>query len=820
MSNRSSRCLCALGLACLLPSFAQAQLQLVSVPAFADLSPSSGDSNRAQASADLQVVVFDSAASNLVEQDTNRRRDVFVRTNGGTQLISQSGAAPANGDSTDADISADGEWIVFSSTASNLVENDQNGVADLFLYQRSTAQLQRLSPPGLESNGASHSPRISASGQRIVFVTSATNWTASDLNGLDDIVVFDRQSQTATRASISWDGGQVTDSPPRNPQISPDGRCVSMESNSTQHDVADLNGSVDYFVFDTQGGSIARASLGTMNSEISSVTAGRHWLRSCSELIFHSPDSNVMPGTMATGYFLRQGSLLTWLPITGYSLFQPAAIAGSHNGRYLVVGIESPVSGLSTLQTRVDLDTLQIQDSSSDFGLPQAISDNGNQVISVSLSAVAPPDRNLLTDLLMRDRALDLQTWISAPDPMQSSLLVANGTSGIGAGSYDTATSGQLRRHQALSADGRYVLFSSLASNLVIGDTNGVEDVFLRDRLLNQTVRVSRHVLGQQTSLAAAATDLSADGRIALFESCDDLGVINSPTVCDLFARDMQTGAIEVINIGLGGSPANRGGSPSSGHWGRLSGDGRWVVFTSRASNLTPEQNTVSARIYLRDRQLGTTLFLGAGLRPAISQNGRYVVWTDFDRLMFLDRDQGPAVAIPYHLGNPTSDELSLDWPSVSDSGRYIAYTASMNGLVSGDQDNALDVFVFDRQQASNVLISSSDVVSNNATGGAVPSLSADGRLVAFLTDNLPNPSFVAGHLVSWQDGGHWTFAGVDVLEPERALVSRPRFSADGRFLTFAGSDFGRTTLDRTGAMFDVWVSPTAEPTLFRNGFE
>lgn len=798
------------------------ELELASVAAFADVAPSNGASANARGSADLQVIVFDSAAENLVSADSNRFRDVFRRDAQGTRLISRSTAAAANGDSTTPDVSADGEWVVFSSSASNLVANDLNEVADIFVYRHSTGTLQRLTPPGGESNGASYAPRISANGQRVVFLSAATNWTGTDQNGLEEVIAYDLVSDTVFRASMGFSGDEITDHPPRNPQISPDGQCVSIESVSSQYDLTDSNNIVDYFIATLGGAGANRASTGSFWAQLTAVTGSQHLLLSCSQLIFHSTDGVGAIGQPIPGYFLNNGGLTSLLPVDAWANSSDVRMAASTNGQHVVFG-SNQAGNAGVTEQRVNLATMAVQNSTVTLGVPQAISDDGAKVVSMSLNPVAIADRNVLDDLVLRELPSGLQVWISRASATQPASLAANGGSAIGFGVY--ANDKLLRnRHQALSANGRYVLYSSHASNLVLDDTNGVEDVFRYDRQLQQTVRVNQTAIGGETTEPSAATDLSDDGNIVLFESCDDMGVVSSPTVCDLFAKNMQTGVTLPVSVSSSGIPANRGGSFSSGFWGRLSGDGQYVVFVSSANNLVDGQNTFAHRIYLRDRQLGVTSFVDFGSRPAISRNGRFVVYVR-NGLTVFDRSTGQTSILPLVPGGGVLGGI-VDWPNISESGRYVSYYSDANDLVAGDQDGVFDVFVFDRDTSTNTLISVAEGPVAGVLGGAISALSVDGRKVAYFTDNtnslgeLVAPQNVQGILVDWQTGQRQAFAGADVLDPSRAVLRRPRFSSDGSALVFAADQLSRSPIDVTGGMVDIYVSSTEISNLFSNGFE
>jgi Tol biopolymer transport system component len=150
----------------------------------------------------------------------------------------------------------------------------------------------------------------------------------------------------------------------------------------------------------------------------------------------------------------------------------------------------------------------------------------------------------------------------------------------------------------AISADGRFVAFQSAASNLVPGDTNGAQDIFVRDRQTGTTRRVSVGPGGVQTNAEASSgvPAISADGRFVAFES-DATNLVPGDTngAIDVFVRDRQTGTTRRISVGPGGVQGNSdSGGPA------ISADGRFVAFVSNASNLVPGDSNARFDVFVR----------------------------------------------------------------------------------------------------------------------------------------------------------------------------------------------------------------------------
>lgn len=225
---------------------------------------------RAAISSDGRFVAFYSYATNLVSGDTNRSEDVFVRDRktGNTQRVSVGpGEVQGNGASSGPAISADGRYVAFSSAATNLVSGDTNGVVDVFLRDRKLKTTDRLSqlPGGIQGNSYSWEPAISSDGQFIAFSSAASNLVPSDTNDVWDVFVHDRKAGRTWRVSVSSDGKQ-SDSIQGNgnarPAISGDGRFVAFYSDSNNLVPRDTNYTSDILLHDCKRRTTRRVSVG------------------------------------------------------------------------------------------------------------------------------------------------------------------------------------------------------------------------------------------------------------------------------------------------------------------------------------------------------------------------------------------------------------------------------------------------------------------------------------------------------------------------------------------------------------------------------
>ncbi|MFN8612666.1 MAG: Ig-like domain-containing protein [Vulcanimicrobiota bacterium] len=405
----------------------------------------------------------------------------------GTELVTlDSAGVQGNSGSLDPSTSADGRFVTFTSASNNLVAGDSNSTNDIFVRDRQTGVTTRVSvdSAGGQANGPSFLSHISDDGRFVSFESTASNLVAGDSNGASDVFVHDRQTGTTTRVSVGPMAQQANDAAFQS-SISPDGRFVGFASTATNLVTGDTNGTTDVFVHDRQTGTTTRVSVNSAGVE------GNN------------------------------------------SSFQPPSF--SADGRFVAY-----LSGATNLVAN---------------------------------------DTNGLQDLFLHDRQTATTTRIS----VGAGGLQANGTS-FG---------------PRVSADGRFVAFTSSATNLVAGDSNGRDDVFVHDRQTGTTTRVSLDSAGVQGDLDSGFPSLSADGRfVAFHSSATNLVPGDSNGQQDIFVHDRQNATTTRVGLGVAGAQGN---GASSTPW--ISANGLVVAFRSDASNLVPvDANGTVADIFVTDR--------------------------------------------------------------------------------------------------------------------------------------------------------------------------------------------------------------------------
>jgi len=270
----------------------------------------------------------------------------------------------------------------------------------------------------------------------------------------------------------------------------------------------------------------------------------------------------------------------------------------------------------------------------------------------------------------------------------------------------------------SISADGRFVAFSSGASNLVPGDTNTSPDIFVRDTLTNTTTRVSVDSAGNQGNGSSFYSNpsISGDGRFVAFNSeASNLVLGDTNNTNDIFVRDTLTNTTTGVSLDSAGNPGNRFSYNPS-----ISADGRFVAFPSLASNLVPGDTNNSYDIFVRDTLTNTTtrvLVDSAGNQrnigsysPSISADGRFVAFYSvasniagtrtFDIFVRDTLTNTTTNVSVDSAGNPGDGER----PSISADGRFVAFSSESSNIVPGDTNNSNDIFVVDTSSTPNVI--------------------------------------------------------------------------------------------------------------------
>jgi Tol biopolymer transport system component len=385
-----------------------------------------------------------------------------------------------NADSVESSISADGNYVAFTSRANNLVPDDTNLSTDVFVYDRNNGITERVSvkSDGSQGNGDSSAPSISGNGRYVAFIAEASNLVFNDVNRTKDVFIHDRDTDITERLSIASDGSQG-DAASYQVALSTDGRYVAFTSLASNLVADDTNINADVFVHDRNTAVTERISVAS-------------------------------DGTQGDGY-------------------HPTISA---DGRFVAF-----------------------------------TADSSNLVVN---------DSNGMSDIFVHDRNRNITELVS--------------------GSNDGSQGNLGAIFSAISADGRYVAFDSSSNNLVSEDTNAAEDVFVRDRKTGLTERVSIAIDGTQGNANSHIASISADGRYVVFQSlASTLISYDNNNVSDIFIHYRYVGITELVSITSNGGQGNSHSTRPA-----ISADGNYVVFQSLASNLIQDDNNARSDIFFR----------------------------------------------------------------------------------------------------------------------------------------------------------------------------------------------------------------------------
>jgi Tol biopolymer transport system component len=889
------------------PATAASALQLVSQlhPSCAPPAGGDGDSGLPIVSPDGRYVLFASAANNLTLTNNNnsvlpQRLNVFLRDRAGgtTTLVSANlaGTGGGNGDSFPRGISTNGQFALFESAASDLVAHDTNGVNDVFVRDvvNGTTTLVSVSTNGGSANGISRSPVMTPDGHYAAFVSAASNLVAGDTNGIPDVFVRNLPAGTTTLVSV---GATSTNSMPliipgnsssESPEITPDGRYVVFFSTATNL-VPGLTAAGDVYVRDVIGGTTAWASatarelfqllLGPTN-----VISYNACLSANGQYVAFEVSSNVWLGAATRGMVLRYNLAAGLTDVVDMNANVPYlsfdaihTLAMTPDGRFIVfVGNDNGTSGTTTAiylwDGLSDSETLVSGDLSGNVPTntlcdTPAVSADGQWVAFVSNAT------NLTANTLVGDyhaylfdvpagvtQLLDADTngvGVGVNPAMVPALSAAGGvvafesadllndnrhlTYDVFARDVATGATGLISaRHPALpsqtpdgissltsfsvSSNGQFVAFYSDADDIVPNDTNGCRDVFVRDLVLGTNLLVSVNMNGVAGDGISTDPAISGNGRyVAFTSSADDLVPGDTNQAQDVFIRDLQAGTTTLVSVSPDGITPGNADSYSP----QISTDGRYVLFHSKASNLTAGSfGTGVENLFVRDLQLGTNYALTtSGVTSAsMTLDGRYVAFVDtagsgngivytwdtqaaarvttnaaafgitliaispdgskiayfggsgvfglrvIDRLpnatafvtggnpafhpglqfstdgrfltyaltvpkqVFLyDYQSNSIVVVGRNFNSTSAASTNSDSPAISPDGRYIAYRSTATNIVPEDFNNAADVFIYDASNNATILVSVN--VSGTSTANSCslqPVFSADGQTLFF----------------------------------------------------------------------------------------
>ena len=810
-----------------------------------------GDSYAVGVSTNGRYVLFETTASDLIVGDTNNASDVLLRDLwAGTNILVSAATSglPGNADSDSAAMTPDGRYVAFVSAASDLVAGDTNGIRDVFVRDLVAGTTTLASVGAQLSQGRSEAPLITSDGRYVAFFSTATNLVPGVPQSGGEIYVRDLVGNTTVWASTyAREALQLFLNNATNPvsfghAISADGQFVAYEASPSSWPIT---------------GIVLRYNLGTGHTDIISTNAAVLFGQpETIQTLAMTPDGRFIAFTANTTFSLGQaGCIYVWDALSNSTTLVSGNLSGAvpvndasiwpaltPDGRF--VTFQSTATTLVTnsltgefhvyvrdLQagtTRLaDADPNGVGSGVTAITAPHITDDGRYVTFEAADGSLVPSNANQSWDAFIRDLLAGASELISKGDPA----LACHTPDGPG-------TLAPL----SVSAEGSMVAFTSSADDLVLNDTNGYPDVFVRDLAFDTTLLVSVDASGTMSGNSASGEPtISADGRFVAFSSsATNLLAGDKNKASDVFVRDLWSGSTALISVNSSGFNDN-----GASYTPIITSDGRAVLFHSQANNLLPGSfGTSVENLFWRDLGSTTTYAVSAfnssvysrALPVAVTSDGHFVayggqradwyVWdsqlhtnaysstvpdgtsiltlaispdgnriayvsaSSLTNLCLVDRAAGTLKL----LGSARS--ISHATPSFSADSRYLAYVTS-SANISSDTNGLNDVYLYDCLTASNTLVSQPYTPAGSANGDSdSPVISPDGRFVAYRS---AASNLVPGDLNGVPDVFLW-----DRLTGATMLLSVSFWSdssANNRSLTpvFSG--------DGTTVFFESWAS-------------
>lgn len=801
----------------------------------------SGDSFSPILSPDGRYVVFASLANNLALLNVPNPApprvppvlNVFLRDrlDHTTKLVSVSGdgAGGGNLDSIPRGLSTNGQYALFESAANNLIAGDANNASDIFVRDlvNNVTLLVSVSTNGATANGISRSAVMTPDGRYVTFVSAANDLVPGDTNGIADVFVRDLQAGTTVLASVgarsNTGGGSEL------PAITPQGRYVAFYSTATNL-VPGVTNTGEIFVRDLVAGTTAWASTNShaiMKAVLntSNAVACNHEISGDGQFVAFEacPFSSSGVRSWARGILLRQNLAtgLTDIVNTNISGIAAGSELTAHNlsmtpdGRFIAFlanayGTNGSTTAVEVWDGQSNTTVVASLDLSQSL-LTNSICDSPDMTPDGRFVAFLSNATNLTANPLTSGFHLyrcDLQT--------ATTVLVDADTNGFSP-ALNPMTAPQL------SADGSAVAFEALDGSLVANDNNKACDVFVRNVTGASTELISVGLPGWPSlapngSSVISSSCVSSNGRyVAFFSEADNLTLGDTNGVRDVYVRDLANGTNLLVSVNTNGMAGNGASMDAA-----ISGTGRFVAFTSGATDLVANDTTNAPDIFLRDLLSGTTTLVSmntngngpgnnASSSPSVSDDGRYVLF--FSRagdlvsgnvgnvngnLFWRDLLAGTNRAITTFSSSATVNAINA---AMSADGKRVAYSVQSNNLQSAV------IFVWDAQLAANVytnlvatpvykvgispagnrviyyravevglvdVTTGNKLVFSNSTSHAGFQFSADNQSLAYVASN---------NVVCLYDFG--AASNVLVSAGANGVSDSPAISADGRFIAY-----------------------------------
>jgi hypothetical protein len=825
-------------------------IELIDATTISSIIPNDGNQFIPALSSDGRYVVFSSTATTLDANDQNGNEDVYLfdtATNALTLVSHTPAGHGGNSYSSGAHISADGSVVVFYSAASDLVAGDTNACEDLFLWTRQTGIVTRIAQPsGGESNGSSFFPRLTPDGHYLTFTSVASNLVPGDVEGFTDTFRLDMSTGAIIRVNTAADGTPANGNS-RGSDISDDGNVVLFASTATNLVPGDTNTNYDYYLKNITTGAIhlvsRDASGNSTNAYMQLLSWGRRISADGSKAVFVSNAAQLAGYNSQVQAYLYDDSTGTVSLLsqnsgtpsnggcddvrisadasTAYFSCYGTSLLATNN--YEKVFVRNLSTGMNSL---ISTTSAGGQLNGNSYG--PAMADGGGFVAFLSTAQV------LLGSAPNTGFQVYLNNMTSGQVTSPSELAATSSAPAANNSIHEVHVPGP-----SISADGRYAAFSSDASNLVGGDTNNATDVFVRDRQAQTTTRVSLTSAAAQANCGSDTATITPDARYVAFTSCAALtGANDTNNTYDAFRYDRSTGQVVLASANPSGNAGN-----SLSYVPHISDDGNILVFASYATDLIAV-TAHHAYIFARDIQAGTTQRISVGMSgteanvdsydPVVSGNGNVVAYsssatnvantTDGHRHVYAyDRTAGTTEQIDVNPLGQQPNGYGNGVGGLSSDGRYVAFASRATNLTGATvPSNTSEVYLRDRVAQTTILISKRNDGMPLDIWNYQPHVSADGAYVSFIsaaTNYDPISSdYSYVYKIFVYDVANGLLSVVNRSADDDS--SNPHLSTDGKHVVFVSYADNLSPLDGNGRIQDVFAAENYLDEVFKSGFE
>jgi Tol biopolymer transport system component len=707
---------------------------------------------------------------------------ICVAALGSTGLVSRQGSSvtpstTGNGESVAPQITPDGRFILFPSTATDLVTNDNSFPSlDLFLKDRASGTMWLISQT-LEGSGGDRESTYgvcSTNGRFVAFQSEAVGLVANDTNGLQDVFLRDVWSNTTYLVSRATDGGNASGAS-YDPALSADGRYVAFVSLATNLLSLDTNGIVDVFVHNTLSNLTVCASPGAVRVGSADPTVDSPVLTPDGHFVaFFSSARGLVAGVsnISQGEIylrdLQQGTT-TWISSNALSLFRsnlpsatiipvPSHPTISDNGQFVAFKCgwgNGPISvrNAVSLVLRHDVAT----------GVTAVISTNGFPPYTLADDVFGPemtPDGRFVAFVAREvvGGVTNINAWLWDAVAGTNTVVSVDLTGVV-------PTNG-ISHTPSLSADGAYVAFLSSATNLVTNTVSPGFHVYLRELATATTHLVDVDTNGASFfNQAGSVPRVSSEGELVAFESLNDgLTAGDKNNAQDVFLYDFTANQVEAISTRSPDTASRAGNKLSSPGGVATPAAGARMVFSSYASDLVTNDFNRELDVFLHDAS------------------------TQVNRLVSTGLDGNAAAGGASHS------------PSLSVDGRYVFYVSAATNLIYSDTNGAADIFQWDSLTGSNRMVNVSSNGTPVGTGNSgTPAFTPNGRFVAFFVQTTTAS-------VYWRD----LDANVTrTLSSTAMLNRRPSITDDGQRVAYPDSQ-GLLYVWEASAQANIWTNTTS----------